>query len=256
MYRFFLEDPLFFTTELKVSVEVGQTDQTSVPDATVDFAAIVYYWLDTPGAISYQSVNQGATPLYNPATPSAGSLPSYLTSLAGTWTIDGSGLITQAANGSADQVVYVNNYTASSATGFWVESTVQITDATDANQEAFLFASPSGSNSFLGNRVSVQIKRGGDANSWIVEARDGFDTPGLSNIGSGTNLTNVQVDLALKAVGTLVTAYWRLHGDTNWHPFVKWTTGRGPFATVGVATWDGAAKMTVPIVRPLHTVTS
>jgi hypothetical protein len=258
MYRFFIDDPIFFNTELKVVYSAGQSSEGSVTDSSVAVGVQVGYWLDTAQTLSYTSMDQSATPLFTPPAISGNSVPSWITTSIGTWSVNNGQLVQSdstagGAPGYGGANAAVNNYTA--PTNFWTETTVQITDSSTNNQEAILFAAPSVGADYLGNRVAVELKRTNSKNQWVIATRDGFSTTNQIGVGSGRDLTNVQVDLALKVVGTTISAYWRLTGDTSWHSLCKWTTGITGLSTVGVSTYTGSAQMTVPTVRELHTIT-
>ena len=255
-YNFFEQTPIFFSTHLKVVMWPGQPHQGEVTATEGDVRGTIYYWLDEPAEdISYTVVDTDATPLYSPGTPINGSNPAWTTAVAGTWTVSG-GKFLQAAT-SNDLVLTMNNTSINGDTGIWVESTVAITDPSTANQETFLWATSSGGSGYVGSRAAMEFKREADADGlWRIVARDDFDNCGSITIGDGTDLTNVQIDLAMKIVGTRVTGYWRYHGDTKWQPLVSWTSAKGPFTKIGVGTWGAKATFTPPIVRPLKTVTS
>lgn len=259
LYRFFVDDPVFFTSHLKVVIWAGQNEQASLASSEVELAGSVGYWLNTAAVPDYTVVDMGAVPLLNdPFDYPVGSLDS------GVWAQDGSRTPMQATgttivvpygSASADQDVRAVRNDLGLPSSYWAETRVRITDASHADQEAHLILRGSSPDAFYGSAVHIQLRRF-QVGNWAVAARDDFDTPGFTNIGSGRDLTNTWVRLAAKVEGTMVTAYYSLNdAPSAWVAFARWTTAKnGP--SVGIGTWAAGAEFDYLTVRPLKTVTS
>ncbi len=252
-WRFFDGIPIFFNTHLKIVWWVGQPNQGTIVDATVDALGSAYYWLDEPGDVDYTALDPDADPIYGRLSPAAGAAPATVHQTSGTWTVDAQHRLVQASL-SADLVAYLTDPVI--AEPFFVDTTARITDASAAGQEAFLWASASAVTGGLGDRVSMELMRDASATQWLIRCRDGFAHVGQVFIGDGQDLTGIDIDLALKCDGTRVTGYWRYHGELEWCPAFAWTSALGAFTRVGVATYTGKATFTFPEVRPLREVTS
>lgn len=258
LYRFFVNDPVFFTSQLKVVLWAGQHQQANPESATVELSGSVGYWLNTPTTPDYITVDTIAAPLFHDDFDyPAGAIPAP-------WAQDGtripmtasgsSFLATTAGVGSPQDVRVVRNNLGLPA-NYWVETRVRITDTIADNQEASLILLGSSPDAYFGSAIHIQLRRFQQHN-WAVAARDDFDTPGFTNIASGRDLTNQWVRLAAKVVGTKVTAYYSLNdAPAAWVSFASWTTAKnGP--SVGVGTWEAHAEFDSLTVRPLKSVTN
>lgn len=259
LYRFFVDDPIFFTSHLKVVIWAGQSEQASLASSEVELAGSVGYWLNTASTPNYTAVDMTAPTLLDDRFDyTAGSLDP------GIWAQDGSRTAMQATgttivsaygSTSADQDVRAVRNDLGLPSDFWVETRVRITDPSHADQEAHVVLLGSHPDAFYGSAVHIQLRRFQEGN-WAVAARDDFDTSGFTNIGSGRNLTNQWVRLAAKVEGTAVTAYYSLNdAPSAWVAFAKWTTTKnGP--SVGIGTWTAGAEFDYLTIRPLKTVNS
>jgi hypothetical protein len=258
LYRFFIDDPITFDSSLKITLWPGQPDQGTLPDNQVDYQCFAHILFDTPSpAINYMGPDPSQSTQAHVPTASGG-LSSADYDLSGTpWQGTSGGLlgITSSGTGSDnDSYAHAKNITIPSGGG-WVESTVEITGASN-NQELFLWALGGSPTYYSGDRVGIELYKRDDTSTWLIQARDGFDAPFLTYIGGGADLTAVKVDLALKIVGTTVTAYWRFNGNTVWNSLGSWTTGHTGTG-VGVGGYGPlSGSATPPLFRPLRTVTS
>lgn len=259
MYRFFLDDPIFYTSHIKVVVSAGQPYQGSVVSSTVNFAGYVGLWSNTPVTPNYQALDTGAAPVLNDQLDqAAGALNGA------NWVQDGS-RTPMVATGStftvpygsaaADQDVRATRQNVSLPADYWVETRFRATDATHDDQEVALYALGASPDSYFGSAVHIELRRY-HVSSWAILLRDDFGTPFITYIGGGMDLTNMWVRVALKKSGNFVTGYYSFSETSpTWIPVGRWEatkTGAG----FGIGTWTAGAEFDYLVVRPLRTVTS
>lgn len=258
-YRFFVDDPVFFSSHLKVVIWAGQNQQASLASSNVELAGSVGYWLNAGATPNYTAPDMAASPLLDDQLNyAAGPLDSGVWSQDGSRTpmsATGTTFTTPYGNASTDQDVRAVRNNLGLPTNYWVETRLRITDATHNDQEAHLILLGSSPDAFFGSAVHVQFKRYQQGN-WAILARDDFDAPGFTNIGSGRDLTNVWIRLAAKVEGTSVTTYYSLNdAPSQWVAFAKWTTAKnGP--SIGIGTWTAGAEFDYLVARPLKNVTN
>jgi hypothetical protein len=207
---------------------------------------------------SYKCVDTGAAAIFdNQMTQAAGALDSGIWNQAGDKTAfaaTGSTFTIPYGDADADADVRAAPINVSLPSDYWVETKARITDTTDVQQEvllAMLGATPS---PYFGSAVHVEVMRT-SSTGWRILARDDFDWVFTATIGSGRDLTNTWVYLALKKEGTKVTVYYRINADpAPWIPIGKWTTSKTG-AGFAIATWKAGAEFDYLVARPLKTVT-
>jgi hypothetical protein len=251
-YRFFKDDPIYFTSHIKALWNAGQRGQPAspTPNGTVDSTVNIAYWSDTYDAISYRAPDF-TTPTFSDdfSTYSAGDLPSP-------WAINGSGAKWQ-ADGS---VAKITDATAadrgmsitSSGQNYWVQGDVRITSTT-AGAEAILWARGGGPWA-LASHCSVELKRNSQY-FWEIYGRDDFNNTFVTKIDAGEDLINQWISLAIMVDGTKVKIYWKRQSETRWKCVAKWTTSyTGTYA--GFGQWTGTVEVDNFKIYPLKTVTS
>ncbi len=252
-YRFFVDDPLFFSSRLKVVIHAGQQNQGTISSGTVGLSGFVGVWSNSAGSVDYWAVDTAASALLDDQfTYPAGALDS------GTWNQVG-GVTQGQATGSTITVAYDGSSAGQDVriarkgvvvpANYWLETRLRITDASHNGQEASLAAKGNSPDPYFGSAVHVQLVRFGQYN-WVVRARDDFDEVFIRTIGGGRDLTNVWVKLALKVVGSTVTAYWSPDDSSVWQPLGSWTTGKTGSA-FGIGTWTAGAEFDYLVVRPI-----
>lgn len=259
LYRFFLDDPIFFGSHIKVVMWAGQPNEASVTSATVNFAGYAGIWLDNPTTPNYTALDSGATPLLNDQLDqAAGSVNGSDWSQDGSKTqavATGSTFTVPYGSTSADQDVRLGRLNVTLPSSYWLETRLRITDTAHDAQEAHLVMLGATPNPWFGSAVHLQLKRDSQQ-SWVIVARDDFDTSFVTNVGSGRDLTNVWVRLALKKAGSAVTAYYAFNDEPSpWIPLGTWTPTKTDVG-FGLGTWTAGAEFDYLIVRPLKTVTS
>lgn len=257
-YRFFVDDPIFFSSHLKVVIHAGQRTQGSISSGSFEISGFVGVWSQAAGSIAFKAPDTaGAALLDDQLTSTPGTLDSGVWNQVGGVTQGQStgSTITVAYDGtSAGQDVRIARKNVALPTEYWVETKARITDATHDGQEASLIAQGNTPDPYFGSAVHVQLVRFTQY-SWVIRVRDDFDEVFVRTIGGGRDLTNVWVKLALKVVGTQITAYWT-HGDSQiWQAVGTWTTGKTG-SGFGVGTWTAGAEFDYLVVRPLANVSS
>ncbi len=257
-YRFFVDDPFFFSSHIKILVHAGQPNQGTITSSTVELSAFAGVWTNTTNALNYQAVDTVTTPLLNDQfTQAAGALSGTDWNQPGDKTqAQASGTtISFAYDGTAaGQDTRAARKNVALPANYWVETRTRITDATHDGQEASLIALGSSPDPYFGSAIHVQLVRF-NQNNWVIRVRDDFDEVFIRTIGGGRDLTNIWVKLAFKVVGTTVTAYWCPDVNTTWQPLGSWTTGKTGQA-FGIGTWTAGAEFDYLVVRPLATVTA
>lgn len=259
MYRFFLDDPIFYTSHIKIVVYAGQSYQGGVVSPTVNMAGYAGLWADVPVTPEYVSVDTGAAPILNDQlNQAAGSLNSANWVQDGSRTpmvATGSTFVVPYGNANADQDVRATRQNVTLPADYWVETRLRITDASHDDQEAALYILGATPDSYFGSAVHIELKRS-HASSWAVLLRDDFGTAFITYIGGSMDLTNVWIRLALRKRGNFVTGYYSFStASTTWIPVGRWEaskTGTG----FGIGTWTAGAEYDYLAVRPLRSVTS
>ena len=257
-YRFFVDDPIFFSSRIKVIVWAGQPNQGSVISPTVSMAGYVGAWLDQPRSIQYTTIDSSTAPLLDEQfSQVAGPLDNAV------WNQDvgrtqaiatGSTFTVAYGNANPDEDVRIARKNLSLPADYWVETRVRITDATHDEQQAHLIMLGARPDPYFGSAVHVQLYKH-NSTSWSINIRDDFATTFLVQIGSGRDLTNEWVRLAMKKQGAKVTAYYSLNNAPSaWIPVGAWTATKTDSA-VGVGTWTAGAEFDYLVVRPVSTVT-
>lgn len=257
-YRFFIDDPIYFSTHIKINIHAGQHNQGTITSSTVSLSAFAGIWTNTSQTIGYTAVDTVASPILNDQfTYAAGALNGA------TWNQDGSrtqaqstgSSITFAYDGaSAGQDTRAARKGVTLPANYWVETRGRITDSSHDGQEMSLIAKGASPDPYFGSAVHVQLVRFGQYN-WVIRVRDDFDEVFVRTVFGGRDMTNVWVKLALKVVGTTVTAYWCPDSSTTWQPIGSWTSGKTGDA-FGVGTWTAGAEFDYLVVRPLLLTTS
>lgn len=256
-YRFFVDDPVFFSSHLKILIHAGQQNQGTVTSGTFGLSGFAGVWSNMAGSINYRAMDTSALILNDQFTDTAGLLDSAKWNQVGGVTqgqATGSTITIPYDGSGVGQDVRIARKGVTLPANYWVETRTRITDATHDGQEASLIAQGSSPDPYFGSAVHVQLVRFGQ-NNWVIRARDDFDEVFIRTIGGGRNLTNVWVKLALKVVGTTVTAYWSPDGSVVWQPVGTWTTGKNGSA-FGIGTWTAGAEFDYLVARPLQTYTN
>ncbi|USN96726.1 MAG: DUF2961 domain-containing protein [Candidatus Nomurabacteria bacterium] len=259
MYRFFLDDPIFYSSHLKVVAWAGQPGQGGIVSATVDFAGYVGVWSSAATTPSYTAVDGISPPVLNDQMDqTAGALDS------GTWNQDGtrtqmvatgSTFTVPYGSASADQDVRAARKNVSLPSDYWLETKVRITDPSHDNQEALLVMLGATPDPYFGSAVHIGLRRYEQYN-WHIQLRDDFDTPFDVTIGGGLDLTNMWARLALKKQGSKITGYYSLNDTPSpWIPLGTWDASKVGTG-FGIATWTAGAEFDYLVVRPLEDVTS
>ena len=251
-YRFFKNDPIYFTTHLKALWNAGQRGQPNspVPNGTVDSTVNVSYWKDTYDAISYRAPNFTTASISDDfSSYSAGNLPSP-------WTINGSGTLWQ-ADGSVAKITSAaafdrGMYRSTGGQDYWVQGDVRITSATDG-AEVCLWARGSVASAF-GSHVNIELRRNTQYN-WEIYGRDDFNNTFVTKIDAGEDLINQWISLAIMVDGTKVKIYWKRKTDTRWKCCGQWITSYTG-GSAGFGQWTGTVEVDNFKVYPLKTVTS
>jgi hypothetical protein len=256
MYRFFVNDPIVFNSHIKVVVWVGQQGQGNWIGSTIGASAHVGYWLDNPVPVSYTTPDT-AQPLLSDTLSYNGPLSSAVwnqyidrTQAQGT----GSSLTIARSGTGSDQDVRIARKGVTLPQNYWVEGKLRITNASADGQEAGIIAKGNSPDPYFGSAVHVMLVRQNQYD-WIIQARDDFDAPFVTQISNGIDLTNQWVWLAMKVVGSKVTAYWK--PDTTrapWVPVGSWTTGKNGDA-FGFASYNAGVEMDQLNVYPLKSIT-
>lgn len=259
MYRFFVDDPIFFTSHLKVVMWPGQPRQASIASSTVNYAGYVGVWSNFPVTPNYRAVNMAATPIVDDQmNQAAGAINATDWNQSGDRTqASASGTSFTIPYGSAnpDEDVRIARKNVSLPTDYWVETRLRITDASHDEQQAHLIMLGASPDPYFGSAIHLQLYRH-YVDSWSLNVRDDFSTSFVINIGSGRDLTNHWVRLAFKKVGTRVTAYYSMNpAPAPWIPIGSWIASKTDSA-YGVGSWTAGAEFDHLTVRPLKSVTS
>ena len=259
MYRFFVDDPIFFSSHIKIVAWAGQPGQANPPSATINYAAYAGIWLNSPTTPNYKAVDIAVSPVFdNQMTQAAGPLNPAV------WLQDGS-KTPYSATGSTFTIPYDGTSAGQDAratplnvslpTDYWVETKARITSTTNAQQEILLAMMGATPDPYFGSALHVQLMRASD-NTWSVLVRDDFDWVFTASVGSGRDLTNTWIRLAMKKEGTKVTAYYAFNdAPSPWIPIGVWTASKSG-SGFGIATYTAGAEFDYLTVRPLKSVTS
>lgn len=257
-YRFFIDDPIFFDTHIRVVMHAGQRNQGTINSGDVGVSGFVGLWTNTPRSINYRAPDTDVAAIFDDQfIGGAGALnPADWNQIGGKTQGQRTGSsVTFAYDGTAaGQDVRVARNNVALPVNYWAETRVRITDASHNGQDAFLIVKGSVPDPYYGSAVHIQLSRFGQHN-WVVMARDDFDEVFVRTIGSGRDMTNTWIKLACKVVGTTVVAFWQPEGSAVWQSIGSWTTGKAGTA-VGIGTWTAGAEFDYLTVRPLRTVTS
>lgn len=252
LWRFFDNQPVVFEESLKVVYSVGQKAQGTLKSPWYDIGAYVGIMDDTVRAMNYKDEGSPARvrdELNYPAGTLAGT-PYSQPSDRLQATFDGSGLVYpySVADNAMDMRVTRTGLSLPNG-GYMVAGELKIGPGA-TNQELGLTALGDG-DGYYGGGAHVQLVRI-NADVWQVRCREGFDTVHQAQIGSGQDLTDRYVWLAMKVVGTKITAYWRYDENDHWRPIGSWTTTKNGTAT-GTFSWQGGGKFNrfqiVPLVN-------
>lgn len=259
LYRFFVDDPIFFSSHIKVVMWAGQPNQASVVSETVNFAGYAGIWLDTPVTPNYKAVDTTTPPILDDQMDqAAGSIDS------GSWHQDASR--TQAVatgntftvpygSSNPDEDVRLGRLNVALPTDYWLETRLRVTDASHDNQEVHLILLGATPSPWFGSAVHIQLRRYG-VQSWGIVVRDDFDTVFSMNVGNGRDLTNMWVRMAVKKDGTDATVYYSFNDSPSaWIPVGKWKPSKTETG-FGVGSWTAGAEFDYLVVRPLESVTS
>ena len=259
MYRFFLDDPIFYSSHIKVVAWAGQQGQGNVVSSTINFAGYVGLWGSSAKAINYRAVDTVAAPVFsNDMSQAAGALDSAV------WHEDGSRTPIQAmgstfvvpyGNGGPDQDVRAAPKNVSLPSEYWVETRVRITDSTHNDQEAGLVMLGASPDPYFGSGVHILLKRV-QQHVWTITLRDDFGTPFITYVGGGMELANMWVRFALKRQGNKVTGYYSFNDSpAAWIPVGCWEASKNG-SSFGISTWTAGAEFDYLIARPLQSHTS
>lgn len=240
MYRFFPDDPIHFSSSVKVVVQAGQHGQGSGgPEFTGD--------VSINAAVSY-ALKGTTTPSYPYVSSTVIDEPS-LSALSTNWNQAGDKVAFTGANGKATSTwgsddahrdMRLTRKVAVTASDYFVSTRVAITDATHDDQNAAVFALGSHPDAYYGSAVHCQLVRQSQYD-WVVRANDDFDIVGTAKIDSGRDLTGMKVELALRVIGTRVTAYYRIDGQEFFTPVCSWNPTKTGKAA-GVMVWTAGAE--------------
>ncbi len=259
MYRFFVDDPIFFNSHLKVVAWAGQPNQAAPSSPTINYAAYVGVWSDTVVTPNYTAVDTtSAAILDDQMNQAAGVINNTNWFQSGDRTqasATGSTFAIPYGSSNPDQDVRIVRKNVSLPTDYWIETRVRITDATHDGQETNLIMLGSTPDPYFGSAIHIQFRRNNQY-GWVVQLRDDFDITFYTSVGSGRDLTNTWVRMALKKEGTKVTGYYSLNpSPAQWIPVGTWTPTKTG-VEFGVGTWTAGAEFDYLVVRPLQTVTS
>lgn len=259
LYRFFVDDPIFFTSHLKVVMWSGQPHQASVVSSTVDYAGYVGVWSNTPVTPNYEAVDIIAAAISDDQMDqAAGTINAAEWNQSGDRTqatATGSSFVTAYGNANADQDVRLAKKNVSLPTDYWLETRLRITDPSNDEQQAHLLMLGNVPDPYFGSAIHLQLYRH-NIDSWTLNVRDDFATSFVVNIGSGRDLTNKWVRMAFKKVGTRITAYYSMNpAPSAWIPIGSWVASKTDLA-IGVGSWTAGAEFDYLTVRPIKTVTS
>lgn len=243
-YRFFTDDPVFFTNGARVVIGNGQRGQGSIVSPNVTVSAHVGAWSTTPRTVS------------RPLTGTSILNEVFSNGLTG-WSVAGDkaaasvvGGVLQLPWGNDDPHRDIRFGKSIVQTSFFAVGKVRITDATHDDQQVFILAQGA-SDPYFGSAVHVTLVRETQY-KWMVRVQDDFNNIGTTQIDGGRDLTNVWVELGLRVVSGVATAFWRFEGATEWLPIARWTSSKTE-STVGFGSWTAGAEIKsfqVQVVAP------
>lgn len=243
LYRFFPKDPIRFNTHLKVVFPVGQRAQGSITPATLAVGASVGVWLDTPAIPSVSGKVNRAAPILEDDLNYTGALSSAVWNQVGGVTAasgSGSSITFPYSTAPAGQDMRAARKGVTLPSNYWVETKVRITGAND-DRTCGLIVTGLSPDPYYGSGNHIDLKRVAQY-QWQIVVRDGFDTVSVTDLGSGRDLTNQYVWLAIKVQGTKRTAYYRFDGALDWHPVVSWTANHAEGSAFGIGSWQAGCE--------------
>lgn len=257
MYRFFLDDPVGFNSNIRIVVPIGQRGQGTTP-TTVEVSGTASVWLADPPAIAYDEVNLDS-PVLQDAMSYTGALSSGTWGQAGDRTqATGTGTaisFPDSADAAAQDMRCARKGVTLPVDGYWLETKVRIRSSSGSTDKtAGLIVTGGTPDPWYGSACHIQVQKDTQY-LWRIITRDDFDTPFSVTIGSGKELTDQWIWLACKVKGTTRTAYYKMDGAAAWNPIGTWTTTRNDSA-FGVFSWQTAAEFDQLNVYPLTRVTA
>jgi hypothetical protein len=258
-YRFFSDNPIFFSSHLKVVVWAGQPGEAdaSWASSTIGFSAFCSYWLNSRTLASYTAPDFTATPVFDDQITVSGALDSAVWGTNGT-----TATAIPAGTGTSIAIPYdvassdVRIWRKSVGTlpaNYWAESRVRVTQSSAAAYLQF-FVRGNNTDPWNGDRCAVSLRMVTSTGFWSITAWDNFNNPFANVISNGRDLTNQWLKLALKVVGTKLTAYWNPDDPLlPWMPIGSWTTATTG-SQIGFSETACAVEYDYLTVRPLTTI--
>ena len=171
MYRFFVDDPIYFNSHIKVVSWAGQPNQATPTSSTIDYAGYVGVWSDTPVTPNYKAVDTTATAITNDQmNQAAGVIDNtnwYQNSDRTQATATGSTFAIPYGNANPDQDVRIVRKNITLPSDYWLETRVRITDAGHDGQETNLIMLGSTPDPYFGSAVHIQFRRNSQY-GWVV----------------------------------------------------------------------------------------
>lgn len=235
-YRFFTNDPIMFSTSLRVVFANGQQGQGFIGSDTVRLTANVGAWLTESETQNYPSPG----PLYlNEDFTNGLAGWSSAPDKAASFVEDG---VVKMAYGTTGAYEDIRHSKTIEATDYFVTGLVRITNASATDQQVSILAQGASPDPYFGSAIHVSLFRDFDPYGWTIRVQDDFDSVGFTRIGGGRNLTNVWVELGLRVVGDQASAYYRMPGEIEWTPVCKWTSSKSGTA-VGFGAWRAGCEI-------------
>ncbi|MBO0676837.1 DUF2961 domain-containing protein [Mycolicibacterium sp. S2-37] len=253
MYRFFVDDPIFFDSSIKVIAWAGQPGQATVASPTVTFAGYAGVWLDEPASGGEYLTFDGPT-IFNTDFTQAELNPAD-------WHQDenrvaavatGSSITIAHGVGSAYEDVRVAPLNLTLPANYFVSTRCRITSAHPNQQEASIAALGATPSPWFGSAIHVQLTRSGSG-GWNISVRDDFDTVFVTQIGSGRDLINEWIELGVMKVGNRSTAYYA-RNPGEWTPIGSWIP-RKTETGLAMGAWTADAEFDNLVIRQLVTRT-
>lgn len=238
-WKFFKDMPLRYNSNIKIVYRVGQQGQASMSAATYRIHGWAGLVEDTSNSGTFKDIGTGI--VNDTFSYSAGALSGSYSQpgdrAAATWT--GSALQFPSGNSSTYNDMRVQRTGLSLPTDYWVQGRFRITTNQAYDQEVGLFARADG-DGYFGGGVHIQVVRSSQY-VWWVRSRDDFDTVSSETFAFGTDMTNVDFDLAIKVEGSKITTYWKFaDAADHWKSLATWTTGKTG-TSVGMYAWNAGA---------------
>lgn len=233
-YRFFTDDPVYFTNGARVVIGNGQRGQGTIVSPNVTVSAHVGAWSTSARTISRPTV--GATLFTeNFAT----GLTSW--SVAGdkaTATVVSNVVKLPWGSDAAHQDIRFGKQIV--PTSFFAVGKVRITDATHDDQQVFILAQGA-QDPYFGSAIHVTLVRETQY-KWMIRVQDDFNMIGTTQVDGGRDLTNVWVELGIRVSAGVATALWRFEGSSEWTPVARWTSSKSE-TSVGFGSWSAGAEV-------------